>query len=72
MDDLGEEMAALRDHLIDGTLTEALAWRVLCRAEAMLGQAAGTPFERDLQIIHSLLTTVWANVRAVDDLKRAG
>jgi hypothetical protein len=68
MDRLGNDMAVLRDHLTAGTLTEPLAWRVLNRAEEMLRRAEGPSFQKDLRIIHSMLTTVWVNVRAADDL----
>ncbi len=63
MNELCMDLEQLRDELVAGTLRERHAWAILDRAETLLDQYQGGPFEKNLRIIYSLVSVVWNNLR---------
>ena len=69
MNDLEKDLVDLRAMALSGELTEHQTFLALERTESLLEDAKGTPMEETLRVIHCLLSSVWSNVRCVDELK---
>ena len=72
MDRLCVELEQLRDRHVQHTLAEVEVWSSLDRVSQMLEEGRGGEHEELLAIIHSLLSAIWSNVRASDDLAAIG
>lgn len=49
--------------LMAGRLSEDVAWRLVRRTTGLLERAAGTSYEPTLEVIYSLVGSLWSNTR---------
>ncbi len=59
-----------RAHLLmlAGRLSEDVAWRLVRRTAGLLDRAGGSVYEPTLEVIHSLVASLWSNTRQQDTL----
>lgn len=61
---LQQQMEDLRYRFkTDGQLEERHVWSVMQQASSLLERAAGTKFEQVIEVIFSLISSVWSNTR---------
>jgi len=71
VEQLRERMEQARRRLLTGDLTEDEAWQLLDRASVMLEQSADGPWQANLEVIYSLLSSLWRVTRGQSQMNRA-
>ena len=71
VEQLRDRMDQARQRLMTGRLSEDEAWQLLDRASRMLEEAADGPWQANLEVIYSLLCSLWRVSRGQQQMNRA-
>ena len=60
---LQKELENLKSQQVAGTLTEQHVWNVMRHASSLLDQAQDSPLKGCIEVIFTLLSSIWATTR---------
>lgn len=63
MESLQRRLERARLLMLAGRLSENVAWRLVRRTTVLLEQASGSVYEPTLEVIYTLVASMWSNIR---------